>query len=88
MEEILQERADKVGREMAGEENQENALEVVLEEIEVEEGEARSLYSHKGVEVFQKHLENKSFVEERGFKELVSPFKEEIETRLGKVKPT
>ena len=65
MEEILQERADKVGREMAAEENQENALEVVPEEIEVEEGEARSFYSHKRV-VFHKHIANKSFVEERG----------------------
>ena len=68
---------------MAGEGNQENALEVMLEEIEVvvEEGEARAFYSHKGVEVFQKHLAKKIFVEERGFKELVSPFKEEIERR-------
>ena len=65
---------------MAGEENQES-LEVVPEEIEVvvEEGEARLFYSHKGADVFQKHLEKKSFMEERGFKELVSLFKEEIE---------
>ena len=35
---------------MEREENQENAIEVVLEEIEVvvEEGEARAFYSHKG----------------------------------------
>ena len=61
---------------MAGEENQENVIEVVTEEIEVvvDEGEARAFYSHKGAEVFQKHLVNKSFVEERGFKELVSFF--------------
>ena len=45
----------------------------------VEEGESRAFYSHKGVEVFQKHLAKKSFVEERGFKELVLLFKEEIE---------
>ena len=31
--------------------------------------------------MFQKHLTKKGFVEERGFKELVSPFKEEIERR-------
>ena len=31
--------------------------------------------------MFQKHQAKKSFVEERGFKELVSPFKEEIERR-------
>ena len=44
MEEILQERADEVGREMTREENQEKALEVVPEEIEVvvEEREARA----------------------------------------------
>ena len=44
MEEILQERADEVRREMAGEENQENALEVVPGEIEVvvEKREARA----------------------------------------------
>ena len=29
--------------------------------------------------MFQKHLTKKSFVEKMGFKELVSPFKEEIE---------
>ena len=54
VEEILQERADEVEREMTGEGNQEKALEVVLEEIEVmvEEGEAKAFYSHKGAEVF------------------------------------
>ena len=68
---------------MAGEGNQEKAIEVVPEEIEVvvQEREARAFYSHKGAEVFQKHLAKKSFVEERGFKELVSPFKEDIERR-------
>ena len=54
VEEILQERAEEVQREMAGEENQENALEVVLEEIEVvvEEGEAKAFYSNKGAKTF------------------------------------
>ena len=47
----------------------------------VEEGEARAFYSHKGGEAFQKSMENKIFVEERGFKELMLPFKEEIERR-------
>ena len=47
--------------------------------VVVEEGEARAFYSNKGVEAFQKHLAKKGFVEERGFKQLVSPFKEEIE---------
>ena len=50
VEEILQERSGEVGREMVGEENQENALEFIHEEIEVvvEEGEAKAFYSHKG----------------------------------------
>ena len=54
VEEILQERVDEVEKEMEGEENQENALEVVPKEIEVvvEEGESRVFYYHKGSEVF------------------------------------
>ena len=50
VEEILQERVEKVQEEMAREENQENALEVVPKKIEVvvEKGEARAFYSHKG----------------------------------------
>ena len=56
---------------------------MVLEEIEVvvEEGEARLSTLTKEAETLQKHLTKKSFVEERGFKDLVSPFKEEIERR-------
>ena len=56
-------------------------MEVVLEEIEVvaEEREARAFYSNKEVEEFQKHLTKKGFMEERRFKQQVSPFKEEIE---------
>ena len=48
-EDILQERAKKVQREMVEEESQENSLEVMLEEIEVvvEKGEARAFYSNK-----------------------------------------
>ena len=81
VEEILQERANEVESEMAREGNQEKALEVMPEEIEVvvEEKEDKAFYSHKGAEVFQKYLAKKIFVEERGFKELVLPFKEEIE---------
>ena len=48
-------------------------------EVVVEEGESRAFYLHKRAEVFQNLLEKKRFVEERGFKELVSPFKLEIE---------
>ena len=36
---------------------------------------------YKGAEVLRKTLSNKGFIEERGFKELVPPFKEEIERR-------
>ena len=72
---------EEVLRERVEEESQETTIEVVLEEIEVvvEEGEVRVFYFNKGAEAFRKHLTKKGFVEERGFKLLVSPFKEEIE---------
>ena len=78
---ILQERVEEVQREMVEEESQEITLDVVPEEIEVvvEEGESRAFYSNKREEEFQKHLVKKIFVEETGFKELVSPFKKEID---------
>ena len=78
--EVLKERAEQ-------QENLETTIEEAREENEeeievmVEEGEARTLYSDKGAEAFQKHLTKKGFVEKRGFKQLVSPFKEEIERR-------
>ena len=83
VEEILQERAEEAQRERAKEVSQETTLEVMLNEIEVvvEEGEVRAFYSKKGAKAFEKHLAKKSFVEERGFKQLVSPFKEEIKRR-------
>ena len=65
----------------------ETAIEEVREENEeeikvmVEEGEARTFYSYKGAEAFQKNLAKKGFMEERSFKQLVLPFKEEIERR-------
>ena len=45
----------------------------------VEKGEAITFYFDKEAKAFQKHLAKKGFVEERGFKQLVSPFKEKIE---------
>ena len=45
----------------------------------MEEREARAFYSNKGAEAFQKNLDKKGFMEERGFKQPVSQFKEEIE---------
>ena len=74
---------EKFMRERAKEGNQETALEVVLEEIEVvvEETEARAFYSNRGEEVFKKHLAKKGHVEEKGFKQFVSPFKKEVEQR-------
>ena len=54
--EILGERVEQL-------ENLETVIKVV-----VEEGEAKTFYSDKGAEVFQKHLAKKGFVEERGFK--------------------
>ena len=76
-----------MGERAEQQENLETAIEEVgeenEEEIEVmmEEGEARTLYSGKGEEAFQKHLAKKGFMEKIGFKQLVSPFKEEIELR-------
>ena len=83
VEEVLREKAEEPQRERAEEGSQDTALEVMLGDIEVvvEEREAMAFYSDKGLEVFQKHLTKKGFVEERGFKELVFPFKEEIEQR-------
>ena len=74
---------EEVLREMGEEGSQETTIEVVLEEIEVvvEEREARDFYSNKGAETFQKYLAKKIFMKETRFKELVSPFKEEIERR-------
>ena len=62
-------------REKAKEGSKETAIDVVHKEIEVvvEEGETRAFYSNKGAKKFQKYLAKKSFVEEKGFKELVSP---------------
>ena len=51
------------------------------EEVEVEVVEARVFFTEKGAKVFRKTLTRKGFVEERGFKELVPPFKEEVERK-------
>ena len=48
------------------------------EEVEGESGGARVFLSDKGAEAFKKTLTKKGFIEERGFKELVPPFREEI----------
>ena len=79
VEEILRERAEEENQKTAPTEEARQEIEVI--EIEVEEGEARAFYSEKGAEAFKKHLAKKGFVEERGFKKLVSPFKEEFEKR-------
>ena len=73
LDELIENVVAEVLREMEEEGNQETEIEVVPEEIEVvvEEGEAKSFYSNKGAEAFQKHLAKKGFVEERGFKQLV-----------------
>ena len=74
---------EEVLRERAEEGNQETTLEVVPEGMEIEgkTGEARAFYSNKGEEAFKKHLAKKGYVEDRGFKQLVFPFKEEVERR-------
>ena len=81
VENVLRERAKEAQGERPKEESQETALEVVPEEITmvVEEGEAVVFYFNKGAEEFHKYLAKKGFVEGKGFKQLVSPFKEEIE---------
>ena len=83
LEEVIGNVVEEVMRERAEEGNQETTIKVVPKEIEVvvEEGEAQAFYSKNGVEAFLKHLAKKGFVKERGFKKLVSPFKEEIEKR-------
>ena len=53
-----------------------------IEEVEGESGGARVFLSNKGAEVLRKTIAKKGFIKERGFKELVPPFKEEIE-RIG-----
>ena len=72
-------------RERAEQENQEISPEEVgeksEEEIKVKAGDAKAFYFDKGEEAFKKYLEKKGFMEERGFKKLMSPFKEEIERR-------
>ena len=69
--EVIGNVVEEVLRERTEEQNQGTALKVMLEEIEV--------VVQKGAKAFHKHLAKKGFVEERGFKQLVSPFKEEIE---------
>ena len=49
--------------------------------MEVDVGEARVFLYDKGAETFKKTLSKKGFIEEMGLKELVPPFKEEIERR-------
>ena len=81
LEEMIGNIVEEVLREKAGERNQETILEIVPEEmeIEVEVGKVRAFYSNKGEEAFKKHLAEKGHVVERGFKQLMSPFKEEVE---------
>ena len=83
LEEMIENIVEEALREREEERNQENILEIVPKEmeIEVEEREARAFYFNKGEEAFKKHLAKKGYVEERGFKQLVSPFKEEVERR-------
>ena len=77
--EVLREEAEKENRETAPAE--EVREEVEETDIEVEVGQARAFYSKKGADTFKKYLTKKGFVEERGFKNLVSPFKEEVKKR-------
>ena len=86
LEEVIANIMENLQRERAAQlENQEivHAEEVREEEKDMEGGtrvEKVFLFG-KGVETFKKTLANKGFIEERGFKESMSPFKEEIERR-------
>ena len=42
----------------------------------MEVGDARAFYSDKGAGAYKKYLEKKGFVEDRGFKKILAPFKE------------
>ena len=83
LDEVVENIVQEVMRERVEQENQETALEEVREEteIEVKAGDAKAFYFDKGVDAFHKNLANKGFVEEKGFKELVEPFKNEVESR-------
>ena len=79
VEEVLRERVEQQkNRETIPEEVGQETEEI---EVEIEAGDARGFYSDRGVEAYKKHLMKKGFVEEREFKKLVAPFKEEIERR-------
>ena len=66
-------------------ENQEttptNEVREEVKDVEGDLGGARVFLTDKGVKVFRKTLTKKGFIDEREFKELVPPFKEEIERR-------
>ena len=82
MENVQRERVEQL-------ENQETVLvEEVREELEEMKGSVeieKVFLTEKGAEVFRKTLAKKGFIEMRGFKELVLPFKEEIARRSWEV---
>ena len=84
--EVIGNVVEEVLRERVEERNQEIFVEVMSEEIEVvvEEREARAYYSNNGEEAFKKHLAKKGYVEERGFIQLILPFKKEVDEEAGK----
>ena len=49
--------------------------------MEGDSGGARVFLTDKGEEIFKKTLTKKGFIGDRGFKELMPPFKEKIERR-------
>ena len=51
------------------------------EEMENHGGEDRGFFSKKGAKNFKDFLAKKEIIGEKGFKEIVSPFKEEIEIK-------
>ena len=75
MESVLEERTGQL-------ENKETVpTERMREEVEQERGEARVIFYEKGVKNFKEILAKKGIIGERGFKEIMPPFKEEIKIR-------
>ena len=52
--------------------------------MEGDVGGVRVFLTDKGAEIFKKTLTKKGFIGERGFKETLTPFKEEIEEEAGR----
>ena len=73
---------DKVRNEVVEGEREEDEVRKEVEEVEGDLGGATVSPTDKGAEIFKRILSKKGFIDEKGFKELVPPFKEEIKRRV------